>query len=106
MSNTLTVVGHPLIPGLAGRIFKLFDAAAPKCPIQDSLLQLAPGFIQIMAALMDHDFRNRQAEAIASQPAAPSVAGIGGMPDSCYMWRKDSPYAVSRREVMMPRKPA
>ena len=100
------LVGHPLIPGLAGRIFKLFDAAAPKCPIQDSLLQLAPGFIQIMAALMDHDFRNRQAEAIASQPAAPSVAGIGGMPDSCYMWRKDSPYAVSRREAMTPRKPA
>ncbi len=102
------LVGHPLIPGMAGRIFKLFDTntpkSAPKCPMQDSLLQLAPGFIQIMAALMDHNFRNRQAEALANEPATPSVAGIGGMPDSCYMWRTDSPYAVSRREAMLPRK--
>jgi hypothetical protein len=98
------LVGNPLIPGMAGRIFKLFETGAPKCPIQDSLLQLAPGFIQIMAALMDHNFRNRQSEALASEPASPSVAGIGGMPDSCYMWRTDSPYAVSRREAMLPRR--
>lgn len=100
------LAGHPLIPGLAGRIFKLFEGDAEKRPIQDTLLQLAPGFIQIMAALMDQEFRSRQAEALADEPASPSVAGIGGMPDSCYMWRKDSPYAVSRREAMMPRKPA
>jgi hypothetical protein len=42
-------------------------------------------------------------EAIAAEPATPSVSGIGGMPDSCYMWRKDSPYALSRREAMLPR---
>jgi hypothetical protein len=52
---------------------------------------------------MDHEFRRRSPEAIAAEPATPSVSGIGGMPDSCYMWRKDSPYAISRREAMLPR---
>lgn len=97
------LVGHPMIPGMAGRIFKLLGDDETMRPVQDSLLQLAPGFIQITAALMDHEFRRRSPEAIAAEPATPSVSGIGGMPDSCYMWRKDSPYAISRREAMLPR---
>ena len=97
------LVGNPMIPGMAGRIFKLLGDDATKKPVQDSLLQLAPGFIQITAALMDHPLLRRSAEALAAEPASPSVAGIGGMPDSCYMWRKDSPYAVSRRDAMLPR---
>jgi len=96
------LVGKPMIPGMAGRIFALFGDDASKKPVQDSLLQLAPGFIQITAALMDHQSL-RRAGASAAEPASPSVAGIGGMPDSCYMWRKDSPYAVSRRDGMLPR---
>lgn len=97
------LVGNPMIPGMAGRIFKLLGDDATKRSMMDSLLQLAPGFIQITAALMDHQFQRRSAQTIAAEPASPSVAGIGGMPDSCYMWRRDSPYAVSRREAMLPR---
>jgi hypothetical protein len=102
-ARVATLVGHPMIPGMAGRIFKLLGDDETMRPVQDSLLQLAPGFIQITAALMDHEFRRRSPEAIAAEPASPSVSGIGGMPDSCYMWRKDSPYATSRRQAMLPR---
>ncbi len=91
------LVGNPMIPGMAGRIFQRIGDDASLQSTRDSLLQLAPGFIQITAALMDPEFRRRSADAIAAEPAAPSVSGIGGMPDSCFMWRKDSPYAVSRR---------
>lgn len=97
------LVGNPMIPGMAARIFKLLGDEPSKRPVMDSLLQLAPGFIQITAALMDHHLLRGSAGAAVPEPASPSVAGIGGMPDSCYMWRKDSPYAVSRRVAMLPR---
>lgn len=97
------LVGHPMIPGMAARIFKLLGEAPSQKPVMDGLLQLAPGFIQITAALMDHHSLRSSTGASASEPASPSVAGIGGMPDSCYMWRKDSPYAISRRVAMLPR---
>ncbi len=97
------LVGHPMIPGMAGRIFALLGADAAMRPVQDALLQLAPGFIQITAALMSPELRRRSAEAIAAEPDTPSVEGIGGMPDSCYMWRRDSAYAISRREIVRPK---
>lgn len=91
------LVGNPMIPGMAGRIFKLLGEDPSLQSTRDSLLQLAPGFIQITAALMDPEFRRRSPGSIAADPATPSVSGIGGMPDSCFMWRENSPYAVSRR---------
>ena len=97
------LAGQPMIPGMAGRIFKLLGEDEAMRPVQDALLQLAPGFIQVTAALMDHEFRRRTPEAIAAEPATPSVEGIGGMPDSCYMWRRNSPYAISRREIVRPK---
>ena len=100
-----SLVGAPLIPGMAGRVFKLCGDEPDKHILQDALLQLAPGFIQIMAALMDHNFQDVKSAALADEPATPSVSGVGGMPDSCYMWRRNSPYTLARREAMMPRKP-
>jgi hypothetical protein len=97
------LAGVPILPGMAGRIFKLLGDEVEAAPLKDSLLQLAPGFIQITAALMDHAERRPTAAARANEPATPSVSGIGGMPDSCYMWRRDSPYTVSRRQAMLPR---
>jgi hypothetical protein len=97
------LVGNPVMPGMAARIFELFDPGEARAPLQDCLLQLAPGFIQIMAALMEYPIRRPSPEARAKEPATPSVAGIGGMPDSCYIWRRDSPYTLSRRQAMLPR---
>ncbi|MEZ4333019.1 MAG: DUF2889 domain-containing protein [Myxococcota bacterium] len=103
----------PILPGMARRIFDRLGEDESKRTLQDTLLQLAPGFIQITAALMDHTLRRPIAGPGAAadatpdrqddDPATPSVAGIGGMPDSCYMWRRDSPYTIARREAMRPR---
>lgn len=97
----------PVLPGMARRIFDLIGDDASKRTLQDVLLQLAPGFIQITAALMDHSFRRPTAGSSAGarteEPTTPSVAGIGGMPDSCYMWRRDSPFTVARRQAMLAR---
>jgi hypothetical protein len=53
------LVGAPLIPGMAGRIFGLLADEASLRPLRDLLLQLAPRFIQITAALMDEHFQKR-----------------------------------------------
>ncbi|MFO0691886.1 MAG: DUF2889 domain-containing protein [Myxococcota bacterium] len=97
------LVGPPVLPGMAGRIFKLLGTDAAEQPLRDALLQLAPGFIQITAALMDHAERRPSATRPEDDPATPSVSGIGGMPDSCYMWRRNSPYTLARRQAMLPR---
>jgi hypothetical protein len=84
----------PIIPGLAGRIFKIFPAASALQPLRDTFLQLAPGFIQIVAALMDDYFKERaRAESGGTAPKA-EVASLGGNADSCYMWRQGS--AINR----------
>jgi len=103
-----TLAGAPILPGMAGRLFALTGEDPAKRVVRDVLLQLAPGFIQIIAALMDHTVlrpvaTGGSAPATASDPTTPSVSGLGGMPDSCYMWRRDSLYTLSRRESMLPR---
>jgi hypothetical protein len=80
----------PVVPGLAGRIFRIFETGGPLQPLRDTFLQLAPGFIQIVAALMDDYFKERaRAENAAEAPKA-EVASLGGNTDSCYMWRQGS----------------
>ncbi|MBY0400102.1 hypothetical protein K2X89_07385, partial [Myxococcota bacterium] len=96
------LAGRPIIPGLARRVFELLGTDAEAQPLRDALLQLAPGFIQITAALMDHAERAPKAMSRDSEPATPSVSGIGGLPDSCYVWRRDSPFTIARRQAMLP----
>jgi hypothetical protein len=83
------LVGAPLIPGMAGRIFKLLPNDASLRPLRDLLLQLAPGFIQISAALMDEYFEKRERADPADSGKKPAVASFGGNANSCYMWRED-----------------
>jgi hypothetical protein len=89
--------GAPLIPGMARRVFALLGDAPSMLPLRDALLQLAPGFIQIAAALMDDYFSKPHSSTTggaASQSgdgsaAKPAVAAIGGNLNSCYMWREE-----------------
>jgi hypothetical protein len=87
------LVGAPLIPGMAGRIFRLLADEASLGPLRDLLLQLAPGFIQITAALMDEYFENREkvetADSVKKPAEKPAVSSFGGNANSCYMWRED-----------------
>lgn len=87
------LVGCPLIPGMAGRVFRLLPDEASLRPLRDLLLQLAPGFIQISAALMDEYFEKRATAGAAGSKGKPiekpAVASFGGNANSCYMWRED-----------------
>ncbi len=88
------LVGAPIIPGLAKRVFGLFEAPADAPPLEDALLQLAPGFIQIVAALMDDYFEQRARSGSGGGAAEPAVSSLGGNTNSCYMWREGS--AINR----------
>jgi hypothetical protein len=86
-----SLLGARIIPGMAGRIFKLLGGEARYRPILDNLLMFAPGFIQVTAALMDEYFEERERSADPETVASPAVARLGGNTDSCYMWRREGP---------------
>jgi len=86
-----SLVGERIIPGMAGRVFKLLGGDPRNRPILDNLLMFAPGFIQIIAALMDEYFEKRERSSSPGATEKPAVASLGGNADSCYMWRSDGP---------------
>lgn len=88
--------GVPLIPGLAGRLFRLFGDKPSLAPLLANLLQFAPGFIQVTAALMDQYLVEREATPKGEETPQPSVANIGGNANSCYMWRDEAPMRLPR----------
>ena len=94
------LVGTPLIPGLAKRIFKLTEGEPAFLPIQDNLLMFAPGFVQVLAAQMEayseERARAEAANADGQSVKPPSIASIGGNTDSCYMWRRDGAIEKAR----------
>jgi len=81
------LAGLPLGPGSAAELLRRLDAAAPHPPLQDALLMLAPTLVQCLAALADR---------LVAAGANRSLAGLGGLPDSCYMWRRDGALARGR----------
>lgn len=81
------VAGLHLGRGATAEIFRRFGAAGQDRPLLDALLMLAPAIIQCMAA---------NSEAFAAwYRNDPSLIAMGGMADSCYMWRSDG--ALQRR---------
>jgi hypothetical protein len=74
------LVGLGLGPGVTGTLLDRFGAADGDRPLLDALLMLAPAVIQCVAALSE-------GWVLAAQ-ASPSLVGMGGIPDSCYMWRR------------------
>ncbi|MGH0038558.1 MAG: DUF2889 domain-containing protein [Myxococcota bacterium] len=98
------LVGGPVIPGLAGRIFACLPEGPETAVLRDALLQLAPGQIQIMAAITDRWFARMRdagaADATTSDPGPP-VGSLGGMADSCWMWRREGPLGRMRAESIV-----
>jgi hypothetical protein len=74
------VLGLQLGAGITSTLLARFGDTPEDRPLLDGLLMLAPAVVQCMAAMSE------------SWPLAavqrPTVIGMGGLPDSCYMWRR------------------
>lgn len=81
------VRGLSLFRGVSAAMMERLGADPADRALLDTCLMLAPTFIQVCAA-MSEGWPARAA-------AADSVVGMGGLPDSCYMWRRDG--ALDRR---------
>jgi len=74
------LVGERLGAGVTATLLARFADKAADRPLLDGLLMLAPTMVQCMAAL---------SEAWPLGAARhPTLIGMGGLPDSCYMWRR------------------
>jgi len=92
-----SLVGQSALRGTAGRIFAIAGADPDLTLPRDALLQVAPGLIQCLAAMSD-----AMLEHIAGpEPSGelPKNLGVGGFPDSCFMWRADSALTRSRQDA-------
>ena len=81
--------------------------------LRDVLLQLAPAYVQVLAAVSERFYGGGQPPALrggdaAGGPAKPAGAGappgggvemLGGMVDSCWMWRANGPLHRTRASV-------
>ncbi|MBW2287984.1 MAG: DUF2889 domain-containing protein [Deltaproteobacteria bacterium] len=102
------LIGFPVVPGLSRRVRELLQGDEANLLVRDALLQLAPGHIQVLAAITERWFapsRKLKSRAKGSNgdkhPAGgPPVGAIGGMVDSCYLWRTGSPLIAERERVM------
>ena len=82
------LVDLPLGPGSSAELLRRLDVVPPRPPVRDALLMLAPTLVQCLAALADR--------LLSLAGANRSLTGLGGLPDSCYMWRRDGALGRSR----------
>jgi hypothetical protein len=82
------LVGQSLARGVSQTLLARLGDAPDDRPHLDALLMLAPALIQCVAALSDGW------PALAAN--ASWIIGMGGRPDSCYMWRADGPLQEAR----------
>lgn len=91
-----SLVGAPMIPGLAKRIFGLTQDAPELHAAKDTLLMLAPGFIQVLAALMDNRLEEHAAARERGEDTGSAeVMNHGGGAGACYMWRENGPISMA-----------
>ncbi len=86
-ANLEPLQGQRTLGGLARRVLDLFGENSAAQPLRDTLLAIAPGMIQCMAVSAFH-----MVEGSAEENAeGPSILQVGGLPDSCYIWRTGGP---------------
>jgi hypothetical protein len=105
------LLGQPIVPGLSGRVRALFGARRDRALVRDALLQMAPGYIQVLAAITERWFVRARVDPTARVPGkggaeGPPVSAIGGMVNSCYMWREGSPLIAERERAIARRQAA
>ncbi|MGH7789832.1 MAG: DUF2889 domain-containing protein [Candidatus Binatia bacterium] len=72
--------GLSLFRGISGALLDRLSGDPADRPLLDAMLLFDPTFIQVCGALSD--------QWAAQAMAADSILAMGGMPDSCYMWRR------------------
>jgi hypothetical protein len=72
------LVGRPLMAGFGPAVVAKLAADPADAPLLDALLNLAPGYVQCVAAVTD---------LFIGTGRRTSAAGLGARPDSCFMWR-------------------
>ncbi len=97
--QTAWLAGARLGGGITGELFTRLGTDLEDRPLLDTLLMLAPALVQCMAALSD--------VWLASAQVNPTLIGMGGMADSCYMWRQDGALQRAREAEgsWQPRRP-
>jgi hypothetical protein len=83
------LVGSPIIPGLAGRILGVLPGTREFEGLRDALLQLAPGYIQVMAAITERLFLPADDDGASGEGPIRPAQPVGGTVDSCYVWRAE-----------------
>jgi hypothetical protein len=91
-----SLVGTPAIGGLGRRLLALLGERPELAPLIDTLLNLAPGLIQCLAAAATEMIERLQQGDGDLASSGPSAATLGGQPDSCYIWRSGSRMALQR----------
>lgn len=90
------LVGGPAIYGLGRSVRAHLGEDPAHATLRDTLQHFAPGLIQCLAA-----FAHRMVEGGGgSGPGEePSILQLGGLPDSCYIWRAGGPGMRMREEA-------
>ncbi len=83
-----TLAGLSLARGVSLALLERFAARPDDQPLLDGLLMLSPGLIQVFAALSEGWPAVAQGEGW--------LLGMGGRPDSCWMWRRGGALEAAR----------
>jgi hypothetical protein len=84
--------GHPVMRGLAPELLRRADSLGE--PLLAALINFAPGLVQSLSTRV---IRMIEQEARGGGRMSFAKAGIGGAPDSCYMWRTGGRMAMMRQ---------
>jgi len=79
------LVGRPLMAGFGPEVVRRFGEDPRSAPLLDALLNLAPGYVQCVAAVRD-----------LFLPGGRAAASLGAGTDSCFMWRTGGALQVAR----------
>ena len=77
--------GEVALHGLSQKVLELFGSDAEAQPLRDVLLSVGPCLIQCMGSMV-----GRMMERAPGQDGNP-IGRLGGMSDSCYIWRAGGP---------------
>jgi hypothetical protein len=84
------LVGRAIMPGLGTELRKRLGGRHQTALLLDTLLQLAPGFVQCTPTLAEDLFvrLSGRKKGGGQRPSLPAFLGAGGAANSCYIWRE------------------